>query len=231
MGLESDEGTRPRPRIESLSDLVFGLALSIGAFALVSNPPLTDGEFYYDVGTFAFNFIVLISIWLRYTRIMSVLSVETRGTILLNGVLLFTVALEPFIFNILRSFNTINHPTLALYEAASSFFGLDVGGMMLIMAVFTLALADEENRLVPKAMLRQLREEAVTWGVAAGLFLISAVPVFGRINVGGVVFSGLSLRFLMWILALVFSWLRSGIRESIRSSQAPRNTRVIRRFA
>jgi uncharacterized membrane protein len=223
--LESDEGARPRPRIESLSDLVFGLALSIGAFALVSNPPVTDLQFYQDVGTFAFNFIVLISIWLRYTRIMSVLPVETRGTILLNGVLLFTVALEPFIFNILRSINATNRPSAPLYEAASSFFGLDVGGMMLIMAVFTLALADEENRLVPRSMLRQLREEAVTWGVAAGLFLISAIPVFGRINVGGVVVSGLSLRFLLWILALIFSWIRSGIRESLGPSRAPREAR------
>ena len=212
--LESDGGATPRPRIESLSDLVFGLALSIGAFALVSNPPTSDQEFYRDVGTFAFNFIVLISIWLRYTRIMSVLPVETRATILLNGVLLFTVALEPFIFNILRLPHTTTS-SVALFEAASSFFGLDVGAMMLIMAVFTLALADEENRLVPRSMLRQLREEAVTWGVAAGLFLISAIPVFGRIDVGGVVFSGLSLRFVLWVLALVFSWLRSGIMESI----------------
>jgi len=219
--LESDGGARPRPRIESLSDLVFGLALSIGAFALVSNPPVSDHEFYYDVGTFAFNFVVLISIWLRYTRIMSVLPVETRGTILLNGVLLFTVALEPFIFNILRSFSTINPPSQALYEAASSLFGLDVGGMMLIMAVFTLALAEEENRLVPRSMLKQLREEAVTWGVAAGLFLISAVPVFGRINLGGVVVSGLSLRYILWFLAIVFSWLRSGIRESLGPPKAP----------
>jgi hypothetical protein len=60
---------------------------------------VTDHEFYYDVGTFAFNFMVLISIWLRYT-------------------------------------------------------------------------------------------------IVAGLFLISAIPVFGGINVGGVVFSGLSLRVL-----------------------------------
>jgi len=228
--LQSEEGTRPRPRIESLSDLVFGLALSIGAFALVSNPPVSDHAFYQDVGTFAFNFIVLISIWLRYTRIMSVLPVETRGTIVLNGVLLFTVALEPFIFNILRSFDSTSPPSTALFEAASSFFGLDVGGMMLIMAVFTLALAAEQSRLVPRSMLRQLREEAVTWGVASGLFLISAVPVFGRTNVGGVVFSGLSLRYTLWILALVFSWLRSGIRESLGAPQTPSFTRAIRRF-
>jgi uncharacterized membrane protein len=229
--LERDEGTRPRPRIESLSDLVFGLALSIGAFALVSNPPVTDHEFYQDIGTFTFNFVVLISIWLRYTRIMSVLPVETRGTVLLNGFLLFTVVLEPFVFNILRSINSINAPSTPLYEAASSFFGLDVGGMMLIMAVFTLALADEENHLVPKSMLRQLREEAVTWGVAAGLFLISAVPVFGRINVGGQLLPGLSLRFLLWSLALVFSWIRSGIRESIGPSSQERNVHPVRHIA
>ena len=219
--MESDEGTRPRPRIESLSDLVFGLALSIGAFALVSNPPISDHDFYYDVGTFAFNFIVLISIWLRYTRIMSVLPVETSRTMLLNGVLLFTVALEPFIFNILRSTRPIDPSSTALYEASSSFFGLDVGGMMLIMSVFTLVLADEENRLVPKSLLRQFKEEAATWGAAAGLFLVSAVPVFGKIDVGGVVFSGLSLRYTMWILALVFSWLRSGIMESLHPPRAP----------
>jgi len=213
--LESDGGTRPRPRIESLSDLVFGLALSIGALALVSNPPVTDRGFYTDIATFGFNFIVLISIWLRYTRIMSALPLETRRTLLLNGVLLFTVALEPFIFNVLHACNTVVSPSPALCEASSSTFGLDLGAMMLIMAVFTLALAEEENRLVPRAMLRQLREEAVTWGASSGLFLISALPAFGRIDIGGVLVSGLSLRVVLWLCAVAFSWVRSGLRESV----------------
>jgi len=60
--LEEAGPSRPRPRIESLSDLVFGLALSIGAFALVSAPPIDDAGFYRDVFTFGFNFLVLISI-------------------------------------------------------------------------------------------------------------------------------------------------------------------------
>jgi uncharacterized membrane protein len=210
--LEEPTKARPRPRIESLSDLVFGLALSIGAIALVSSPPTTDGGFYRDVATFAFNFIILISIWLRYTRVMSVLPVETRGTLLLNGVLLFTVALEPFIFNILRSGNSALKVSISLYEAASSTFGLDVGAMMLIMGVFTLALADEEKRLVPGGMTKGLRAEAVGWFVSSGIFLVSAIPVFGRVEVVGTQVTGVSVRTSLWLLALLVSWIRGGIK-------------------
>lgn len=208
---------RPRPRIESLSDLVFGLALSVGAFALVSSPPTDDAGFYRDLVTFGFNFVVLISIWIRYTRIMSVLPIETRRTVLLNAVLLFTVSLEPFIFNILRSGNAASHPSPALYEAASSFFGVDVGAMMLIMGVFTLALADEEKRLVPAELLGRLRSEAEIWLVSAGVFLASALPIFGKISVGSVITSGLTIREMLWGGAMVLSWVRGRALEAGQS--------------
>ena len=206
--MEEPVPQRPRPRIESLSDLVFGLALSIGAFALVSSPPVDDQGFYRDVFTFGFNFLVLISMWIRYTRIMSALPIETRRTMLLNSVLLFTVSLEPFIFNILRTGNSATHPTPSLYEAASSFFGIDVGAMMLIMGVFTLALADEEKRLVPKEMLNRLRSEAGIWFTSAGIFLVSALPLFGKLTVGPASVSGVTIREYMWFAALAISWIR-----------------------
>lgn len=209
------QGTRPRPRIEGLSDLIFGLALSIGAFALVSSPPTSASGFYKDVITFGFNFVVLITIWIRYTRIMSALPIETRTTMLLNSVLLFTVSLEPFIFNILRSANLVNPAPAGLYEAASSAFGVDLGAMALIMGVFTLALADEEKRLVPQEFISRLRSESVTWFVSSAVFLASALPVFGRISVGGYLVTGVSVRELLWFGAVVIAWLRSGFRESM----------------
>lgn len=58
---ETEAGLKPKPRIESLSDLIFGLALSIGAIALVSNPPSADLGLFRDIVTFAFNFLILIS--------------------------------------------------------------------------------------------------------------------------------------------------------------------------
>src|SRR6266705_5184687 len=57
----------PKPRIESLSDLIFGLALSIGALALIAQPVLTAGDLLRDLLDFAFGFIVLIVVWVRYT--------------------------------------------------------------------------------------------------------------------------------------------------------------------
>jgi len=208
--LDESPQVRPRPRIESLSDLVFGLALSIGAIALVSSPPVTDAGFYRDIATFGFNFVVLISIWLRYTRIMSALPIETRGTMALNTVLLFTVSMEPFIFNIIRSGNSATPASVPLFEAASSLYGVDLGIMMLIMAVFTLALADEEKRLVPKEMLRQLRSESANWFLSSAIFLVSALPVFGRVFVGGVAVSGLSVRTVLWLSGVVVIWVRVG---------------------
>ena len=210
------EGTRPRPRIETLSDLVFGLALSIGAFALVSSPPVDAKGFYSDIITFGFNFAVLISMWIRYTRIMSALPIETRRTMLLNTFLLLTVSLEPFAFNILRSGNSVSHPSPSLYEAASSFFGIDVGAMMLVMGIFTLALADEEKRLVPTEFISRLKSEAGIWFTSAGIFLVSALPVFGKITVGSASLTGLTVREYLWAAALVISWVRGRALEVLR---------------
>jgi uncharacterized membrane protein len=205
--LEESPKGKPRPRIESLSDLIFGLALSIGAFALVSNPPTTDVGYYKDVVTFGFNFLVLITVWIRYTRIMSALPVETPTTMVLNIVLLFTVSLEPYIFNILRSGNFPNAPTISLFETASSSYGVDLAAMMFIMGVFTLALADEEKRLVPESMLSRLKSESTLWFVSCGVFLASALPIFGRIDMGGVLLTGLSLRIIMWLGAILVTWV------------------------
>jgi uncharacterized membrane protein len=209
--LEEPPKAKPKPRIESLSDLIFGLALSIGAFALVSNPTTSSEGFYRDVVTFCFNFLVLITVWIRYTRIMSALPVETRTTMLLNIVLLFTVSLEPYIFNVLRLANgplPANSATFQLFETASSSFGVDLGAMMFIMGVFTIALADEERKLVPQSMLAHLRAESTLWFVSCAIFLASALPFFGRIDVGGVLLTGLSLRMVMWLVAILVTWAR-----------------------
>jgi uncharacterized membrane protein len=210
--LEEAQRAKPRPRIESLSDLVFGLALSIGAIALATSPPTTEAGLYRDILTFGFNFIVLISIWLRYTRIMSALPIETRTTMVLNTVLLFAVILEPFLFNIIRSGNSATPPSIPLFEASSSLYGIDLGAMMLIMGIFTLALADEERRLVQGEMISELQSEAVMWFISSCIFLVSAIPIFGRIEVGGVLVTGLSVRTIMWLGAIAVSWVMRGVR-------------------
>jgi hypothetical protein len=85
---------------------------------------------------------------------------------------------------------------------------------MLIMGVFTLALADEEKLLVPASMTRRLRLEAVIWFVSSGVFLISAVPIFGKVDVGGHLVTGVSLRIILWLGAIVIAWATWGMERS-----------------
>jgi len=171
---------------------------------------------YRDIAIFGFSFIVIIAIWLRYTRIMSVLPIETRLTMLLNTFLLFTVTLEPFVYNILRAGDSVNPPTASLFESASSLFGVDLAAMLFVMGVFTLALADEEKHLVPGRLISQLRSEAASWFIASAIFLVSAIPLFGRFDLSGVVTTGFTIRQVMWIVALLVALASPAARKSLR---------------
>ena len=75
---------------------------------------------------------------------------------------------------------------------------------MLVMGVFTVALADEERRLVPKDMMKQLRREAVTWLMSGAIFLVSATPVFDTLLLGGT-----SVRTDLWLGAFLIIFVGS----------------------
>jgi|SRR6267378_4551260 len=79
---------KSRPRIESLTDLVFGLALSIGAIGLISNRPKNTEILVESIAGFGFSFLILISIWFRYTEVLSVIRVEMTRTRAPNTTLL-----------------------------------------------------------------------------------------------------------------------------------------------
>jgi hypothetical protein len=87
----SAKSKRPRPRIESLSDLVFGLALPVGTISLISRMPSSPVRIVYDIAEFGFSFLTLITVWISYTSITSVLPLEYVARIILNVILLFVL--------------------------------------------------------------------------------------------------------------------------------------------
>lgn len=205
--LLSDEvlSNRPRPRIETLSDLIFGLALSVGSITLVSQPPTDVRGIYSDLGTFGFSFLILITIWLRYTRIMSVMPVESRKTTRLNTALLFCVAVEPFLFGLLARPPALAPADRVSFEgASSSLFALDLGIMMAILGVFSLTLADEEKAIVNAEFAREFRAEAKSWFVGSAAFLISILPFFFTTSLGPLG----PVRYYFWLIPLVTVWFR-----------------------
>ncbi|HLN89291.1 MAG TPA: TMEM175 family protein, partial [Candidatus Binatia bacterium] len=90
---------KPRPRIQTLSDLIFGLALSIGALALIGQQHATFEAIVTSLFFYSFSFLVLVSVWRSYSIILSVLPVETELLTNLNILLLFIVSIEPYLFN------------------------------------------------------------------------------------------------------------------------------------
>jgi uncharacterized membrane protein len=187
----------PRPRIESLSDLIFGLALSIGAIELVASASagasLTNGEVELAVAAFGFNFLILIGVWNRYTAITSVISVQTDLMARLNMLLLFLVAIEPYFFNLVVTQTTSTSSLIA--QSVSAYYALDIGSMNLVLGYFTHLLTTEEvKKLASKELIHRYKVGRNILFGASFLFLVSAIPIFWYVQI-----YGFPLRIVLWL--------------------------------
>ena len=206
----AEEKTRsqPKSRIETLSDLIFGLALSIGALTLIGQPPSTLAQLLQSVLFYAFSFLILITVWYSYTRTMSQLHVETTVMVDLNILLLFLVSIEPYLFNQL-----INS---SLGEYVSILYALDLGGLFVIQAFLANAVLADKNR--PEVVLQRYRLLRITLLLSAFIFFISTIPFFWswRIEVAGAV---VPLRVAMWLITLFLPRVRRLLERSERNRE------------
>lgn len=189
----------PRPRIQGLSDLIFGLALSIGAVEFIGNTPPNPQQLTADLAYFGFSFVILIGVWNRYTTMMSAMPVETPLLFRANVLLLFLVAIEPFLFGVMFVAGFRED----VGAAASVYYGLDLGGMNLILAYFSHTLASEEKNLIPRELIHRykfIRNMLILVGV---VFLFSDLPVFGNVMLGET-----PVRVVIWLVTLPMIWLR-----------------------
>ncbi len=193
----------PKSRIESLSDLIFGLALSISALSLLGNPPSSPAEIRSDIIAFAFSFLILISVWLGYTRIMSVLPMETSTTIFLNIILLFLVSIEPYLLGLMTFGDNPTQSELATLDYASVLYAFDLAGLNSIMAFFAHILTIEEKKLISPQLIGECRLLRNSLFFTAALFLLSALPQLWTWT-----FLGTPVRFYFWFVPLVLTWIR-----------------------
>jgi len=202
----------PRPRILSLSDLIFGLALSISALTLIGHQPTSAAELFASLGLYGFSFLILISVWRLYSSITSVLPTETAGLVGVTYVLLFLVSIEPYLFNELFTVTTFA-------DIISDVYACDLAIMFMILAAFNHVLASEERNFVAKSLLGHYRTSRNLCITVALIFLISTVPPLGSIYVfttssSGTTF-GITIRSVLWISSLFVQWTRIFIRKTI----------------
>ncbi len=205
---------RPRPRIETLADLIFGLSLSIGSIALLANAPTTAGEINNHILAFAFTFLILITAWLIYTTYMSVLPVETRPVTFLNVALLLLVALVPYLLNTVEVANTSLTTAEAsrIRDYSSTLFALDLSGILVILATFAHVLSLEEKGLVAPETVSLFRNGRNRMSVLAVLMAISIAPPFWQLT-----FLDVPLRLYMWYLPLISYWVGRALRPETRT--------------
>jgi uncharacterized membrane protein len=208
--------TIPRPRIQTLSDLIFGLALSIGAITLLTEKPSSVMDLAFSLLGFGWAFVILALVWVRYTRIMSVLPVETGRMMGANMLLLFLVSVEPYLYNLI-SVSFVRLPGQLDSGITTALYAVDMGSMFLIIAYFTHELTIEDRKLIPKKLLRSYRLQRNTTIVSAALFLVSTLPIFWSFTV-----FGFQVRFILW-MGTFLVWIVRRELEARRGRLSVRN--------
>jgi uncharacterized membrane protein len=206
--------TIPRPRIQTLSDLIFGLALSIGAITLLSAKPTSVMELAGSLLGFGWAFLILALVWVRYTKIMSVLPVETGKLIGANMLLLFLVSIEPYLYNLI-TISSGSLPGQLNSGTTTALYAADMASIFLIIAYFTNELTIEERKLIPRKLLwsyKLQRNATIATGI---LFLVSTLPIFWSFSV-----LGLQVRFILWMCTFI-AWIAR--RELERRMKRSRN--------
>jgi uncharacterized membrane protein len=167
MNMSAEQTFKPRPRIEAFSDLIFGLALSIGALTLIGQQLTSFEALMIALGLYSFSFLILVGVWLSYSNLTSVLPAETGTLISINIVLLFLVSIEPFLFNQLFA--------ESMFYAVSIVYAVDIAFMFIILAFFH-AIAIEKKSHVPKDQMKSYKFARNYSLFVAGLFLTSILP-------------------------------------------------------
>lgn len=162
---------------------MFGLALSIGSLEFLSSPTTSSYDLGRNVLFFGFSFASLVFTWLGYSRTESVLPRQSDASIYLNILLLFLVAIGPYLFFVLVT----SAPQLA--NVSSVAYALDVGPMFLIQAALADLVIKEDKetkslgklQLHPEIIARFRR--AINYEITAGVvYLLSALPIFWEIQ-------------------------------------------------
>lgn len=179
--------------IGKLTDAVFGFALAIGALTLTVANPKTTEDIVGGLLYFCLSFVILVVIWWGTSNLMSKLAPDRPTTIFLNIVLLFFVAIEPYLLNILN-FNA------SLFPLTSTLYAIDMFFLMGVSATLSHILVNENKEKLTAQELRSYRRSRNNQFVFACLFLLSTLPQFLEWTLAGI-----SFRILLWLATLALS--------------------------
>lgn len=183
--------------IEKLTTAVFGFALAVGALSLTKANPKTVADVAGGLVLFSLSFIILVVIWWGTSDIMDKIDQGKPKTILLNIVLLFFVAVEPYLLNIVNT-------SAELFPLSSTLYGIDMAFLMGISASLCHILIKENKQTLTVQQLRHFTISRNNQFICMGLFFLSILPWFLEWTIAGI-----PARVLIWFATLIFSLIIS----------------------
>ena len=193
-----------------MSDLIYGLSLSIGAISLVitNSQESSVSDINKNILSFLFVFLILITSWIIYTGDMSVLPVETRLVVFLNVVLLVFVAVTPYLFDqIMSPYNNLD-----VQGYASILFTLVYAGTLSIMTIFAHIIAQEERQLVDLDTMVRFRRSRNILFFLMGIVLLSLAAPWAWTLVG------VRVRMIAWFIPIAMFWFNRMRQAPVKSS-------------
>ncbi|MGD0719001.1 MAG: TMEM175 family protein [Thermoplasmata archaeon] len=199
-------------RIEALTDMIFGLALSITAIQLAFAPPNDEIEVVGYIAEFVVSFSLLIWIWMSYTRISERITAEREEILLLNAGLLLVVSLEPYLLFIVWSGVFLGKDEVIL-NLSSIAWSVDVAFMFLILGLMTRQGILHSQHRIPSEVSRDVRLLIYWRYLTAGLVALAVLPIFWSWSIVTTqlndatppTFIVLHARYFYWVVALVTS--------------------------
>jgi uncharacterized membrane protein len=187
--------------LDKLTDTIFGFALAVGALGLTVRNPQDQSGIIAGIFIFGLSFVILIVIWWGHHDLMAHIDTSKPKTIFLNVVLLFFVAIEPYLLNTLNA-------DLALFSFTSTLYAIDMAFLMGISAVLAHIVVAENHGKLSDTQLSRYRVSRNAQTVFAGLFLLSVFPQFLTWR-----FLNMPVRVCLWFATLILSIITSSKRR------------------
>jgi uncharacterized membrane protein len=167
-------------KFKSITTEVFALTLGLGAFSLSLIPKDSLMEVAQAVGFFGIAFFYIVIIWIINSRFFETYSLYDNVFLGLNFVILFLVAISPFLMQGFSMSAGLANPLSILYS-------LDIMGIFVVLGVLHQRYFQQNINSLKEEETREVKMDRNMQFIISAWFLISAaIP--------------LPYRFVFWML-------------------------------
>jgi len=155
-------------KFKSITTEVFALTLGLGAFSLAIVPKTSIMEVAQAVGVFAIAFFYIVAIWIINSRFFENYRLYDNTFIALNFLILFLVAISPFLMQAFSMSSDFADPMSILYS-------LDIMGIFVILGVLHQRYIWQNRDHLEREKAREVKMDRNMQFIISAWFLTSTV--------------------------------------------------------